>query len=125
MSHLAAQSVWLLVRYFRFEKPFTNEMIRLGIIDQKIKIQLLGVSLFSDLFMFVILSCLCILGANYTRPIGFYVYGIVFVLSLLLFHPTKDRYTWSPYSVMNYAQKHSVCMDMDLFNSFGDSLFYR
>lgn len=111
----ASQSIWQLVSFLGFEIPFTNEMISAGIIKEDVKKQLLFVEGFSGFIMFILLNGLCVLGAFFARPSGFIVYGVVFVIALVFFKPTKDRYTRSSYNINHYAQSHCVCMDMDRF----------
>jgi hypothetical protein len=113
---ISAQGVFLIINFFKFIIPFTNEMISKGIIKQTIKIQLLAVELSSCLLTFIIGNGLCLVGAYFTRPSGFIVYGIVTLIMLLFFRPTKDRYTKSFYNINEYIRQHSICMDMDKFN---------
>lgn len=116
VSIFAIQGIFLLINFFKFELPFTNEMISKGIIQQSAKAQLLTVELVSCLLTFIIGNGLCLVGAYFTRPSGFIVYGAVVLIVLLFFRPTKDRYTTSDYNVKRYVNRHSVCMDMDKFN---------
>lgn len=110
------QSIFLIIRFFNFELPFTNEMISKGIIEPTTKTQLLGVELFSDLFTFILANGLCLVGAYFTKPSGFIVYGVVALIMLLFFNPTKDRYTKSEYNIKRYVRRHFVCMDMEKYN---------
>jgi len=111
----AIQGIFLLINFFKFELPFTNEMISKGIIQQSTKAQLLTVELVSCLLTFIIGNGLCLVGAYFTRPSGFIVYGVVALIVLLFFRPTKDRYIMSDYNIKRYVNRHSVCMDMDKF----------
>jgi len=119
----AIQGIFLLINFFKFELPFTNEMISKGIIQQSTKAQLLTVELVSCLLTFIIGNGLCLVGAYFTRPSGFIVYGVVALIVLLFFRlivllffrPTKDRYIMSDYNIKRYVNRHSACMDMDKF----------
>lgn len=112
----SVSGIFLIINFFNFELPFTNEMISKGIIKPKVKTQLLAVELVSCLLTFIIGNCLCLVGAYFTRPSGFIVYGIVALINLFFFRPTKDRYTRSHYNIDRYIRNHSVCMDMEKLN---------
>ena len=112
--------VWLIARFFCFYIPFTKELTTHGII--KIRGQILFVEGVSQLLVFAFLLGLCILGAHFARPSGYYVWLIFSFISFLPLKPTKDRYTRSPYSIQKFAERHYVCMDMDLFNKYYMSL---
>lgn len=53
-AFFSVQGVFLLVRFFKFELPFTNEMISKGVIELKLKKQLLLVELLPKIITTII-----------------------------------------------------------------------
>jgi hypothetical protein len=106
-------SIFNLLSFFNFERPYTIYLISKGIIKPTLKKQLLGVELASSLIIFLLGNGLCLLGAYFTKPSGFIVLGVVAFIALVFFRPTKDRYTISPYNIEHYVRRHSVCMDIE------------
>lgn len=115
VTFFASSSVWEIVRFFSFVVPFTNSMIEQGVIVESNKKQLLFVDGFSSLFFIVLANGLCILGAYFARPSGFIVYFAVLLIMLLFFKPSKDRYSWSAYNILQYVNRHGIIMDMEKF----------
>lgn len=122
IGSLSTQSIWLLIRNFYFDIPFSHKMISLGIIDSKLKNQLITVEWLSSFLMLIILSGLCVLGAFLTAPIGWIVYISTIVFFLLFLRPKREYYTWSDLNITKYAKRHSICMDMDKFNDYIDEI---
>lgn len=112
-----AQYFWLFLRYFNFDVPFTKKMVSLGVISPKNKMQLLFSSFFGITISTLIGVTLCLAGAYFARPAGFYVCITAFILSLLFIRPTKDRYTWSQYNIEHYISKYNICMDIEKIDS--------
>ena len=106
-------SIFPIIRYFAFTLPFTNFLIEHKAMEPDIKKQLLFVEIFSSLATFIIINGLCILGAYFTTPSGFIVYGIVAFLAIVVFPPSRDRYTHGEYCVNQYLSKHSACINIE------------
>jgi hypothetical protein len=113
LSHKGAYGIFPIIRYFTFTLPFTDFLIKNKAMEPNIKKQLLFVEFFSSLVTFIIINGLCILGAYFTTPSGFIVYGIVAFLAIVVFPPSRDRYTHGEYCVNQYLSKHSACINIE------------
>ena len=49
--------------------------------------------------------------------IGYIVGAIGFCLPLIIFKPTRDRYTWSPENMRDYLNRHSPAIDTEVLDS--------
>lgn len=102
-----------IVKFFKFDIPFTNEMIDKGVIKAELKSQLLFTTMFGILFTFILILIACIVGAYFSGISGYIVLLIGFLAGVIGIPPTKDRYTRSLYTINGYIDAHSICMDMD------------
>lgn len=119
----SVQGIWLMVKFFSFEVPFTNKLIALGVIKKDIKSQLLFVDLFSKLITIILGNGICVLLAGFVEPSGYIVYGITAFVTLLFFRPTKENYSWSSENIVKYISRHSICMDMKKLKEYMDCDF--
>jgi len=88
-------------------------MISKGIIEKKIRTQLLTSKLFGILFTQVFFMALCIIAAHFVGISGYIVIVIGLLIGLFFIKPTRDRYTRSQYTIQGYIKAHSVCMDLE------------
>lgn len=121
ITSLFTQGIWNIVRYFTFCIPFTDQLYSLNVIEKDMRAQILIVDAFSPIFTFVLGNIVCLVLAMLARPSGFIVYFAAIAITLLFFRPARDRYTWSSYTVGNYIQKHSICMDVELLKKLSSS----
>ena len=112
-SFVAYISIWQIVKLVKFVIPFTDEMIELGIISPSSRGQLLFVKTVGASFLHVIAQVVGGIGVYINFPAGIKVYAIVAIATLLLLHPSKDRYTRSSYTINEYIREHSICMDLE------------
>lgn len=116
LSLAAGISFYQIIKLFKFDIPFTNEMIEKEIISANMKKQLLTSKIFGIFFTFLLLIGLCLIGAYYVGISGYIVFFIGILIGLFLIPPTKDRYTRSTYTIKGYIDSHSIVMDMEKFN---------
>ncbi len=124
LTILFGMNIFNLISCFKVTIPFTNQLIEDGIIDPVVKTQLILSSLIGHLTTFIIYNGIILFLAYLARPSGFIVYCVAAMLKVFLFKPTKDKYTIGSYTMAMYANKHSVCMDMDKFNEKYGFIYY-
>ena len=112
-SFLAFVTIWQVIKHFKFVVTFTDEMISLGIISPSVRKQLLLVEGIGSSFLHVIAQTISFIGLYFNTSMGIKIYAVVAVITLLVFRPTRDRYTRSRYTINQYIQAHSVCMNLD------------
>ena len=109
-----------ILNFFSFTVPFSNLLTSLDVIEPTVKKQLLIVDIASSLVTFLLPMGLCVMGACFTQPSGFIVLGIVVFLALIVFPPSRDRYTYSEYNIKQYVLRHAVCIDCEKFARYKD-----
>lgn len=113
---VGGKTVFLLVKYFKFCKPFVNELIQFDIIDSRLKIQVLATEVFGPLVTFLIFNSICLIGCICVGTYASVAYGVSLFISIAIFPPPKDRYTMFVSLIMllvaSFAADVDGCLEM-------------
>lgn len=110
---VGGKTVFLLVKYFKFCKPFVNELIQFDIIDSRLKIQVLATEVFGPLVTFLIFNSICLIGCICVGTYASVAYGVSLFISIAIFPPPKDRYTMSLYNKETFIRRHMPCINVE------------
>lgn len=110
-SAFLGSTIWMLIKFFRFTKPFTYHLRDLNIVKPNLVKQLLIVEISGQLVVFFILLALSVVLAIFSRPAGYIVSLVGLFLMIFVFKPSAEKTTWSSENISAYLLNHSPAID--------------
>jgi len=111
-AYLVSQSVFMLINYFTFHKPFIAELKKKGLAKPGLEQAVTKGSLLRGLIIFALGNGLSLALAFNTYPGGLLVYGIVLLFGLLILKPARAMYARSNYNISCFINKYKDFMNI-------------
>ena len=105
-AFLASQSVFVLINFFSFNKPFAQELKRKGLAKPGLEQAVNKGSLIRGLVICAAGTAVSLALASQTFPGGMLVFAIVLLFGLVIFKPVRPMYTRSNYNISCFVNKY-------------------